>query len=163
MFDFVSALIGLFFGFLIAVIITWIGYSTRTFVFTACAAEGVKCRFVNYFNNPGKAISEGYEADQIMYIDDNGRLIYKRVTKDVCIPGSNQEVPVPRPQYCSFEDEGGRKHTGKNDKFESPYYTLLGTNIGVTAGKNCVPESTDCNSRYEMVNGVPLVRWNVSS
>jgi hypothetical protein len=164
MFDFVSFLIGLFFGFLFAVIITWVGYSNRAFVFTGCAVNGLKCRYNNYFNNPARAISEGYKAEEIMYVEpkgnNNGVLMYKRVPKDVCFPGSNQTIPVPRPQYCSFSDKNNNKYTAKNDKFESPYYTILGTNIGVIAGKNCIPESTDCNAKYEMINGIPLVKWD---
>jgi hypothetical protein len=163
MFDFVSFLIGIFFGFLIAVIITWIGYSNKVFVFTGCAINGLKCRYSNYFNNPAKAISEGFTADQIMYVNDNGVLMYKRVPKDLCFPTANQTIPVPRPQYCSFSDKNNNTYIARNDKFESPYYTILNTNVGVIAGKNCIPESTDCNAKSEMVSGVPIVRWDASS
>lgn len=143
-------------------IITWITYSTRTFIFTVCPSELIRCRNVNYFNNPGNAIADGAQVDDILSLDSDERLMYKRVPKDLCLPESNQDVHILNPQYCSFTLDDGTSIEAKSTFFESPFYVATqgseDARLEIVTSGNCYPVSN--NQNLDIRTGVPLVKWD---
>src|SRR3990172_7730012 len=118
----------------ILLIIVWLTYSTRTFVFSACPTDIPICRGANYYNDPGEAIANGSNVNDILFIDSNNEMFYKRVRRtNNCIPGFNQTIPIMFPQYCSFTDVFGATSTWKETYFNSNIYrSTNGLSVPVT-------------------------------
>ena len=161
-----SCVIGIFIGMSILLIISWICYSTRTFIYVDIPLKYPECRFSNYFNNPGNAIANGSKVEDILTLNKENRMIYQRVPKDVCVPASNQDIRIFNPQYClfSYDDNGVVKTLeGKNTFYESPHYTatLDGQTIDITSLPNCQPASN--NAGLTMTGGIPEIKWDAKS
>lgn len=152
-----SCVIGIFIGMSIMLIIHWIGYSTRIFIYADIPLHYPECRFSNYFNNPGDAIANGSIVDEILSITDD-KMKYQRVPKDVCVPGSNQDVKIANPQYCEFINQKGVKIQAKNTFFESPFYVYK--DMEILSAPNCKPISNNQNLNF--VDGIPLLIWDAS-
>ena len=165
MWDTLSFFIGILFGMIIMMVICWISFSTRTFIFTGCVKDEIQCRRNDYYNDPSNAITEeGVNPNDILYIEVFGKkeeLMYRRVPKTKCRPGPGQDVHILHPQFCSFSIKGASNPlTGKNHRFESPYYTITDSNgvkYNVLTSKDCNPIRIDENDN--IISGSPLVQW----
>ena len=157
-----SCVIGIFIGLSIMLILTWIGYSTRTFIYADVPLSYPECRFVNYFNNPGNAIANGANADEILSVNSSNEMRYQRVPKDVCVPGSNQDVRIINPQYCLFVQDDGTSIEAKNTFYDSPYYIstsdINGKKLDIISLPNCNPASN--NQGLNLVSGSPEIKWD---
>lgn len=162
MWDSISALIGVFIGFFIAIFLVGICYQQRVFLFTVCPRTEFQCRSSNYFKDPGDALKNGSNFDAILFQNGANDIIYHQVPKDLCRPGPNQDVVMDYPQYCQFTDSTGHSYEAKNTDFQSPYYTTTsrvnGMHIDIVSGKQCVPQSNDGN--VVLTKGVPLLKWD---
>jgi len=159
MFDFISFIIGLLLGMIIMLVLVWIAYYNRTFVFTYCPTQARACSGLDYYNNPGKALSDGANIDDILFINDNNEMFYRRVPRTTtCIPTLNQVVPIRYPQYCSFKSNIGITNTYKQTVYGSNMYYLSNGDISppVSTNGNCSPISNFYTS------GVPLLKWDPS-
>jgi hypothetical protein len=158
-----SFIIGVFFGLALMMVMCWGAFSTRTFIFSACLKDEIRCRRSDYYNNPGNAIREEgmTDSDILTVVDD--KLYYTRVPKTHCRPMSNQEVHIFNPQQCKFEvtlpNGKTESFVGKNGFFESPHYTgtFKGEEIGVTTTKNCNPIRS---TTHNVSKGTPLAKWD---
>ena len=168
MFDAISLVIGLIIGMIIMLIIVWLIAASNSFIFSHCPSTFVSCVGTDYFQNPGDAIAEGASASNILFIQ-NGVLYYKRVPDNTnCVPNSEtQTVPIPFPEYCSFDVTSGlysgNSYTGKNSAFNSPKYSFSlpdGSLVTVLSGKNCVPITS---SPAIVTAGTPVAQWNSST
>lgn len=158
-----SCVIGIFIGMTIVLIISWIAYSTRTFIYVDIPITYPQCRFSNYFNNPGNAIANGAKVEDILTVNDNNQMKYQRVPKDVCVPGSNQDIRIFNPQYCLFDIEKDGVVTtieGRNTFYESPHYIAdyNGKELNITSMPNCSPVSN--NMELNLVGGKPEIKWD---
>lgn len=160
-FDFTSFIIGLLLGAIMTLILIWISYFTRSFLFTYCAAQPIPCGGADYFNDPGEALAndKGLTAGNILFLNSNDQLLYKRVQKNTaCTPESNQTVIMKYPQYCSFSGTGGTgtwRETAFNSNIYKPY-GFAGPTI-ITEG-NCIPVEGE-----PVTDGIPLVKWDTST
>lgn len=159
--DGVSFFIGILVGILITFIIGYLAYSGRVFIFSTCSTDIRVCRASDYYNLPSRAIANGYTADEIMDINDQGQLVYRRVPKDLCQPGSNQDIIIRYPQYCSFTTSSGLTFEAKSAGLASNMYSPTnGLGITITTEQNCVPVSSTSGN---IVSGVPLVKWDAAT
>lgn len=164
MFDATSIIIGMLLGAIIVIILFWLLTWSRSFVYSTCPNNLVYCIGTDYFQNPGDAIAEGANVNDILFVQ-NGVLYYKRIPSNTnCVPNSvTQTVPIPFPEYCSFTMTSGQfpgTYTGKNDQFNSPKYTfsLPDTSVvTVLSSKNCVPVTS---SPTGVTSGTPLAQWD---
>lgn len=167
MWDATSMVIGLLLGLIIAIIIFWILTWSRVFLYSTCPNGLVSCIGTDYFQNPGDAIAEGANVNDILFVQ-NGVLYYKRVPSNTnCVPNSTtQTVPVPFPEYCSFNVTSGAypgAYTGKNNQFNSPKYAFSlpdSSTVTVLAGNNCAPLNSSPNV---VTSGTPLAQWDSST
>jgi hypothetical protein len=156
--NFAVFFIGVLVGLIIAFILVTILYSTRTFVFSGCTTSNRTCRASDYYNIPGRALAEGASIGDILFINPEGQLIYRRVPKNVCRPGENQDIVIPHPQYCTFTFENGLSLEARNAGLGSNVYTLVnGLNIDITIARNCTPVSSSLGT---VVSGTPILRWD---
>ena len=157
-----SCVIGIFIGLSIMLILTWIGYSTRTFIYADIPLEYPECRFSNYFNNPGNAIANGSDVNQILSINRKGEMMYQRVPKDICVPSSDQDIHIFNPQYCSFKMNDGTSIEAKNTFYESPYYIsttdVNGKKLDIVSLPNCQPASN--SQGLDLIGGYPEIKWD---
>lgn len=154
-FEFVSFVIGLLLGMIIMLIIVWIAYYTRIFMFTNCPTSSKMCSGPDYFNNPGQALSNGAKLEDILYINDNGQLRYKRMPKQInCVPDFGQDVQIIYPQYCRFTDNNNNAEIYRATAFGSNIYKPASGLAGpiVTTDGNCNPVQSFYNK------GTPLLR-----
>lgn len=162
MWDSFSALIGIFIGFFLAILIVGIGYQTRIFLFTGCPRQEVRCRPSNYFKDPGDALKNGSNINSILFQNTDSEIIYHQVPKDPCRPGPEQDVVMDYPQYCVFTDNHGHNYEAKNTTFQSPYYTTTskvnGSYVDIVSGKQCKPQNNDGN--LILVKGTPELKWD---
>lgn len=150
-----------FVGFLIAVvavlIIIWILYINRLFVFHTCTGEEPTCKRSDYINNPTDAINDGYSINTVLSIHDNKMYFTRPVNNNSCVPGNNQTVLVPFPEFCSFETDQG-SYEGTNGGVGSKYVftTLLGEEVIVDTSNSCVPVSSEPDI---VISGKPVLKW----
>ena len=159
-FDFISFVIGVLIGAIITLILIWAAYFTRSFLFTYCATESSLCAGADYFNNPGDALANGANINDILFLNDQNELFYDRVPRTGdCTPESNQIVNILYPQYCSFSTTGGVSGTWKETSFNSNIYKPANGIPGptITTTGNCIPTS---GSSVE--TGIPLIRWDAN-
>lgn len=167
MWDTVSMLIGVFIGMFLAFIITSISYYNRFFIFTACPGQEVRCRSDDYYTDPGDAIANGANSDDILFLDASGDMLYKQVPKTQCSPGPSQDTFIKDPQYCIFTDDNGDSFEAKNQSFGSTYYTstskktILGHDIDVTTSSNCDPVRN--SGGKVLVGGSAELKWDSNS
>ena len=158
-FQFVSFIIGLLLGAIIMLLLVWIGYYTRSFIFTYCPEQARPCGGADYYNNPGNALANnsGLTAGSILFLKDD-KLYYTRVPKNTnCVPESNQTIPIIFPQYCSFGNPGQPSLTYRQTFFNSNIYKPDNGIPGVviTTSGNCDPVPGQ-----ELTTGIPLVEWD---
>jgi len=157
MFDFVSFIIGLLLGAILMLIAVWIAYYTRIFLFTYCPTSTRACGGLDYYNNPGEAISNGSNVNDILFLNNQNDLYYKRVPKTTnCVPESNQTVHISYPQYCQFSDNTGLSGTYRSSSFGSNIYKPASGLPGptITTSGNCDP------TPGIYTNGIPLIKWD---
>lgn len=149
MFDWISFLIGLLIGLLLMLIIVWICYDTRTFVFEYCATQSPYCSGINYFNDPGQAIGcAGANIDDILFLNREDELFYRRVQKtNKCIATTDQVVHIPYPQYCLFDING----VAVQGKLITDVDYLLTNGDTIASNPNCQPPNS---------TGTPLLKWD---
>ena len=157
-FSFISLIIGLLRGMIIMLLLVWFSYFTRTFLFTYCPTQARPCGGADYYNNPGDAIANGANINDILFINDDNQMLYKRVPKvTTCVPQSDQIVVITYPQYCAFTDNTGTVNTFKTTAFESNIYKLANGLPGptITTTGNCVP-----SPGTPAVSGEILLDWD---
>lgn len=165
MWDSSSFGVGIFVGLIILIVIFWIAYVTRTFVFATTPYSYPECRSSDYFNNPTYALRDGYTVDQILALDGD-QMLYRRVPRDVCVPGENQQVHITNPQYCQFTGviPGGDPFTfeARNHLFDTRFYTstdmIDGEFVEVTTDGDCQPVSN--TGDITVTDGIPLLQWD---
>jgi len=156
-FNFPSFIIGLLLGMIIMLILVWIAYYTRIFLFTYCPTQMKICSANDYFNNPGDALANGANINDILFLNDKNQMFYKRVPKSSdCVPSSNQTVHVIFPQYCSFSGEGISGATGKAIQYNSPIYDVENEPNAKTL-HDCVPVPD-----IYVNEGIPLLKWDTN-
>lgn len=157
----VSFVLGFLTGAIVMLILIWLAYFTRSFLFTYCPTQAPPCSGGDYYNDPGDALASNPQitAADILFLNDDNQLFYKRVVKNTgCIPESNQLVHITYPQYCSFSGTGGVSGTWRETAFNSNIYVpdgFVGPNV-VTNG-DCDPAP---GSLVDV--GVPLLRWDAN-
>lgn len=155
-FDFTSFVIGLLIGMIVMLLLIWIAYYTRSFLFTSCPTTTPACAGADYYNNPGDAIANGAQVDDILYINSDNQMYYKRVPRvSGCTPESNQVVYIQYPQYCSFTTDQGTTEVGKALQFNSPLYAVSGVANTVLTTGDCDPAPGT-----GVASGVPLLEWD---
>jgi hypothetical protein len=159
-FDFVSFVIGLLLGLIIMLILIWIAYFTRSFLFTFCPVQTPSCAAGDYLNDPGDALANNPQltASDILFLDSNNELFYNRVVRTNDCSPQNPIVFIEFPQYCSFSTTGGTAGIWKETAFNSNIYNpdgFSGPTITTTGSCQPVPGSP-------VVSGVPLVRWDAN-
>ena len=158
-FDFVSFIIGLLLGAIITLLLVWIAYFTRSFIFTYCPSQARPCGGADYYSNPGDALAHNPQIKQsdILFLNRDNEMFYTRMTKNTdCVPESNQVVYIKYPQYCSFSSTGGASGIWKETAFNSNIYNpdgFPGPTI-ITDG-NCDPISGS-----SVTSGIGLIRWD---
>lgn len=162
MWDTPSAIIGIFIGLTLSLIIFWISYNNRIFIFTTCPKVLNICKKDDYYNDPSDAIAEGSDPNDILFLDSNGQLYYHRVPNRHCMPGRRQNVYIPRPKYCLFESIDGQTVKASNLSFDSSNYVSVdkinGEYIDIVSPKDCIPQSNTGNILLD--TGKPLVEWS---
>ena len=158
-FDFVSFIIGVLLGMILMLLLVWIAYFTRSFLFTYCPNQARPCGGADYYNDPGDALAHysNITVGEILFLNDNNEMFYRRVPKSTdCVTEATDLVYMKFPQYCRFSSTGGVSETWRETAFNSNIYTsntMPGGRI-VTDG-NCDP------SPGQMVDsGVPILRWD---
>lgn len=164
MWDTPSFVIGLMIGLILMLIIVWALYAGRTFVFSICPKGRNFCNNRDYFDNPANALADGAKLDDILFINDQDQMYYKRVVKNRgCIPiGSRQTVKINHPQYCNFKGRDSQNYEGVNTEFGSRLYHMKtdnGTTYSVLTRDNCEVESSENNF---VVSGRPMLKWRPS-
>lgn len=165
MWDIASAIVGVIIGMILTLVIIWILFITRSFIFSICSSGQNTCTANDYFVDPGEALLNGAKLEDILFLQ-NGQLMYKRVPRrQDCIPSSDtQIVPITYPQFCEFSLTNGDKTVGQNSFFGSPSYSSA--NVEVMTSANCVPVRSNAIQSLQqnnlVVSGVPLVKWNTA-
>lgn len=124
-------------------------------MFSHCPTMTRICSGPDYYNNPGNALANGASIRNILRINENGELRYRRMPKVInCVPDSGQEVAIRYPQYCTFSDNSGRSEIYKAINFGANIYKPANGVPGPTIATdgNCVP----IESFY--TSGEPLLR-----
>lgn len=159
MFDLVSFVIGLILGMIILLTLVWLAYYTRVFLFTYCPTQSPACTLSSYYNNPADALANGSDINDILFINDQDEMYYKRVPKNGnCIPQSNQTIHILHPEYCQFSNNNGLSVTYRSNGFGSNLYKQANGLPGptITTTGNCDPVSDIYTS------GVPLLQWDAN-
>lgn len=160
-FEFISFIIGLLLGMMILLVIVWIAYFTRSFIFTYCATQSRPCGGGDYYNDPGDALANypTLNASQILFLNAQDMLLYNRVPKNTdCVPEGNQVVHILYPQYCSFSSATGASGTWRETAFNSNIYNPYGF-VGptVTTFGDCQPTPGSA-----VTTGSPIIKWDPS-
>ena len=153
--------IGIIIGIIVAIIINSFLFYSRSFIYTYCNTPPI-CTNVDYINNPGVALSDGFDINDILFLTNNGDeqiMEYKRppISND-CIPSSNnQTIAINNPQYCLFTDSSGNNVEAKNTHLGSSIY--ISGNINVLTSNNCKPITSEGET---IVDGIPVLKWDSS-
>jgi hypothetical protein len=153
-------LIGLFSGMLLLVLIIWILFETRTFIFSVCAKKNKGCTSKDYFNDPGEALAnhQDINSEKILFEGKNGHLYYNRVARDAqaCFPEADRVVEIAYPQYCEFFDKK-KKSLGlwKQTSYNSNIYFSKGYAEKVTTEGACQPKESSL-----AYSGKISLRWD---
>jgi hypothetical protein len=158
-FDFASFIIGLILGMIIMLILVWIAYFTRSFLFTYCPTQARPCAGADYYNDPGDALANNPQitVSEILFLNDQDEMFYRRVPKTSdCTPEGNQIVHMVYPQYCSFTGTGGSTGTWRETAFNSNIYQPDGfSGATIVSAGNCTP-----SPGAPLSSGVPLLEWD---
>ncbi len=143
---------------IIMLLIVWICYLSRSFLFSYCADNPPYCAGSDYYNDPGDALANdpNINVSDILYLNDENQMFYRRVPNTTdCVVENNQIVYIQYPQYCSFNNIGGEALTYKETAFNSNIYLTANGTQGITTSGDCNPEPGQ-----SMTNGVPLLQWS---
>jgi len=165
-FEFVSLLIGLLLGMITMLLLVWLAYFSRAFVFSFCPTTSRPCAGADYYNDPGNALAHNPQLTpaDILFLNNNNEMFYKRVPRvGNCTPEANQTVQIVFPQYCSFTGTGGvagatagSVHTWRETAFGSNIYKPDGfTGNTLSTLGNCDPVL-----RSSVSSGIPLIEWD---
>ncbi len=163
MWDSASFAVGLILGMIIMLVIVWILFATRTFIFEICPTSTPICHFADYINYPGLALYDGANLNDILFLKNEG-LYYKRVPRSSdCVPDPvTQTIKIPYPQYCQFTTADGSVTEGKQIRPGAPVYNgdLNGVSYSVMTDTNCkVSRSTPADI---VASGTPELKWDVA-
>lgn len=157
-FNFESFFIGVLLGMIILLLLVWISYATRSFVFTYCPIQARACGGADYYNDPGDALAHNPQITvaEILFLNDQDNMFYRRVPRTTeCVPEGNQIVHMRFPQYCSFSN-GGTGGVWKESAFNSNIYRPVGfAGPTITTDGNCDPAPGS-----PFTTGQPLLRWD---
>lgn len=156
MFEFISFVIGLLLGMIIMLIFIWIFYYSRLFIFTYCPKQTPIYDPSNYYINPGDAISNGSDINDILFINSQNELFYKQVSKHNNNHLSGLGIHISHPQYCQFFDNTDNSIVYKSSSFGSNIYNPVDGSTApvVTTNANCSPISEI------FTHGIPLIKWD---
>jgi hypothetical protein len=161
MWDWIAFVVGFLIGLVFMILLTWILYVTRSYIYSNCPDTQRTCRGDDYYADPGVALSNGAVLDEILMINDQEKMYYKRYPRTgTCTPGNNQVVQIQQPEFCTFTLTSGQELVGENQFFGSNIYTVFnGTEvITVKTTNSCRPDSS---IPPDLINrGVPLLAWN---
>ena len=159
-----SFIVGLMVGLIIMFLIMWLTYNSRTFIFSLCPVSRPTCTLSQYVNDPGVALATGAKIEDILFINDNERMYYRRerAVPD-CIPkGVDQVVEITHPQFCQFYFPDGTPVEGQ-------LYDPVGLyQIPTEDGPASVEALQFCKVSYSGSSGVvegrgrPLLKWTKS-
>ena len=156
MWNWATFLTGLFLGMLAMLIIGWVAFQTRTFVFAYCPAQLPTCGLRDFFNDPGQYLASGGSLRDLLFLE-NGTLRFRRpTTNSQCVP-ENTTVTIDNPQFCNFFRPDGTSVEAKSVAFNAPdyIYTLDGANLlHAETLKDCVPAPGT-----PFISGNPLLKW----
>lgn len=153
-FSWISFFIGLLVGMIIILVIIWITYATKTFLFSYCAGNPTFCKGDDYYNDPGDALTQGAQLDDILFLNDINEMFYRRLPRNSsCAPTNDQTVVIDNPQYCNFTGPSGTVE-GKSLQFNTPIYRLPNGST-ITSDGNCVPSGGS-----GFTSGVPELKWD---
>lgn len=155
------ALISFFIGVFITVFIIMFFYATRIGIFRYCPTSTPYCSAIDYYNNPGNALANGANINDILFLDSNNQLLYKRVLKtNECVPQSNQTIIIKYPEYCSFTRNGRQDTTYRLTTFGSNIYKPVNNAAlpTIVTDGNCIPTA----GQY-FDDGTPLIEWDPTS
>jgi hypothetical protein len=152
--DGLSIVIGILIGMVIALVLIWIAYASRTFIFTFCATETTTCTSDDFVTDPETAVINGANPGDILFIKEN-RLLYKQVqTNPSCTP-QTQFKTVEYPQFCRFQINDEEYEGKQIDAFSNIY--AVGDQYITTTG-HCMPEVNSI-----AVIGTPVAWWEVNN
>lgn len=157
-FDFGSFIVGVVLGMFMMLLIIWIVYYTRSFVFTYCPITARVCGAADYYTNPQDALEAkmGLTGGQILWVKD-GKLYYNKVVKHTdCVPGNDKVTYISYPQYCEFTTADGDTVLYKDTHYKSNIYQPAAYNTGPT-----ITTSGDCHpipGTFE--SGRPIAQWD---
>lgn len=160
MFDLISFVVGLLVGMIIMLLIIWILYATRSFLFTYCPTQARVCGGADYYSDPSDALANDSKltVGEILFLNDNNEMFYRRVPKSTdCVPAANDLVYMKYPQYCTFTNINGNTGTYKETAFNSNLYKLVGDSTAqpFTTEGNCDP-----TPQQSIISGNPQLKWD---
>lgn len=156
-FSIVSIVIGILIGMFIVFVLLLIAYSQRLWLFTYCANSNIGgCTGINYINDPADAIAVGNNPANILFVDPNNQLLYKRPLQEgtECVPYPDQTIVINYPQVCNFTINNVSQQ-GLNVGNQTPVYTVVGQPSPITTIGSCVPASGSIATA-----GVPVAMWS---
>lgn len=159
-YSFVSFVIGLLVGSIVVLLVTWAVYISRSFVFSYCPTKAVMCSSSDFFNNPSDALANGSNINDILFLNDQNIMYYKRVPRvSTCTVEGNSVVQILYPQFCSFSTSSGISGTWEDSSYGSNIYKPANGQVGptITTTGNCQPVVGSPVS-----SGKPLLQWTPS-
>lgn len=161
-FEPVSFFIGLIIGMIILLLIVWICYASNSFLFTYCSSNAPLCKGADYYNDPGEAIANGANINDILFLNDELKMFYKRVPAiSSCVPGPGQTVEILYPQYCSFQINGDSIQ-GRAPTLNNPVYDVKVNGVEETVDTKNIGSCTP-NDGEIATSGIPLLKWDSSN
>lgn len=161
-FDIVSFVIAFLLGMIITILLVWISYFTRSFIFTYCSSGPRMCSSVDYHNDPGDAIiNSKVKIEDTLFLSEQDEMFYKRVPNtNECVTQHTQTVFMKYPQYCNFSDDqvtNTYRQTAFNSNIYEPIDNYSNDLELVTTEGSCVPIP---NSRH--TKGKPILKWDAN-
>ena len=158
-FDWISFIIGVLVGMIIILVIVWLIYYSRWFMFSYCPTTLATCLKDDYLTIE-EALAEGHSLQALLKYDPtNNTLLHVRQPRiSTCSIGSNQVEKVDLPQYCIFNINGKdqiHKYVYSSDNLIR--YQNIETDEIIFANNHC-----DGSNAYNKmaVAGKPMIKWD---